>query len=151
MVLASSDVILENNQDQTLANSTVFSLLLSSVSQYWHLGFNRMGRPRLPDNSSNLVVSLLCVRIISAFYNLIYDCDETYNYWEIGHYLIFKNGYVTWEYSPQYALRSYLYIWFYVMPSFIVSFLTSNEKILFYLTRLIISLFGVFCELNFCM
>lgn len=110
-----------------------------------------MGKPRLPENSALIITTLLVVRILSAFYNLIYDCDETYNYWEIGHYLIFKNGYMTWEYSPLYALRSYFYLWCNILPSFIVSFIISNELFLFYMTRLFIVLFGVFCELNFCM
>lgn len=110
-----------------------------------------MGKPRLPENSSLLITILILVRTSSAFYNLIYDCDETYNYWEIGHYLIYKNGYLTWEYSPQFALRSYFYLWTYIWPSFILSFIVSNEVILFYLTRVAIACFGVFCELYFCM
>lgn len=110
-----------------------------------------MGKPRLPENSSLLISLLIFVRVSSAFYNLIYDCDETYNYWEIGHYLIYGNGYITWEYSPLYALRSYFYIWTYIWPSFILSFLVSNEVILFYFTRIAIACFGVFCELYFCM
>lgn len=109
-----------------------------------------MGKPRLPENSAALITLLIVVRISSALYNLIYDCDETYNYWEISHYLIYKNGYVTWEYSPQYALRSYFYLWTYIWPSFILSFLISNEIILFYFTRIAIACLGIFCELYFC-
>ena len=61
----------------------------------------------------------------------ISDCDETFNYWEPLHYLIYGNffflsknlnfcqifffkflgkGFQTWEYDPQYGLRSYFYI-----------------------------------------
>lgn len=110
-----------------------------------------MGKPRLPENSHVLISLLIFVRVSSAFYNVIYDCDETYNYWEIAHYLIYKVGYITWEYSPLYALRSYYYLWTYMIPSFVLSFLVSNEVILFYLTRVIIACFGIFCELYFCM
>lgn len=109
-----------------------------------------MGKPRLPENSTLLISILIIVRISSAFYNLIYDCDETFNYWEISHYLIYKNGYLTWEYSPQFALRSYFYLWTYIWPSFILSFVTSNEAILFYFTRVAIACLGIFCELYFC-
>ena len=40
----------------------------------------------------------------------ISDCDETFNYWEPLHYLIYGKGFQTWEYDPQYGLRSYFYI-----------------------------------------
>eukprot|EP00216_Chloropicon_sp_CCMP2111_P002429 CAMPEP_0198246254 /NCGR_PEP_ID=MMETSP1446-20131203/45651_1 /TAXON_ID=1461542 ORGANISM="Unidentified sp, Strain CCMP2111" /NCGR_SAMPLE_ID=MMETSP1446 /ASSEMBLY_ACC=CAM_ASM_001112 /LENGTH=158 /DNA_ID=CAMNT_0043930565 /DNA_START=127 /DNA_END=599 /DNA_ORIENTATION=+ len=53
---------------------------------------------------------LLAARSVSVAYNLIHDCDETYNYWEPLHYLLYGNGLQTWEYSPKFALRSYLYI-----------------------------------------
>lgn len=57
------------------------------------------------------VLSLFCVvRLLSALTNTISDCDETFNYWEPLHYIIYGNGLQTWEYSPIYALRSYLYL-----------------------------------------
>ncbi|TMW64472.1 hypothetical protein Poli38472_011352 [Pythium oligandrum] len=56
-------------------------------------------------------VSLLLVpRVISSLLNPIADCDETFNYWEPLHYLMYGFGFQTWEYSPLYALRSYLYL-----------------------------------------
>ena len=109
-----------------------------------------MGKARIPKNSSFLVVSLVVVRLISALYNFISDCDETYNYWEVSHYLIYGNGYVTWEYSPIYALRSYFYLWIYSWPPFILSFIVSNETALFYFVRVTIAAFSVFSELYFC-
>ena len=42
-------------------------------------------------------VLLLCARLTSAFYNIITDCDETYNYWEPLHYLMYGFGMQTWE------------------------------------------------------
>ncbi|GLE03127.1 hypothetical protein PINS_up012006 [Pythium insidiosum] len=53
---------------------------------------------------------LLLPRVISAVVNPIADCDETFNYWEPLHYLVYGFGFQTWEYSPVYALRSYLYL-----------------------------------------
>jgi alpha-1,2-mannosyltransferase len=39
------------------------------------------------------------------------DCDEVYNYWEPLHYIIFGNGgFQTWEYSNEFALRTYAYL-----------------------------------------
>lgn len=56
-------------------------------------------------------LSLLVIpRVVSALINPIADCDETFNYWEPLHYLLHGFGLQTWEYSPAYALRSYLYL-----------------------------------------
>src|SRR5947207_10242180 len=33
-----------------------------------------------------------------------------FNYWEPTHYLVHSSGFQTWEYSPLYAIRSWLYI-----------------------------------------
>ncbi|KAJ7546232.1 hypothetical protein O6H91_08G031300 [Diphasiastrum complanatum] len=55
-------------------------------------------------------VALMIARYFSATSNLIHDCDEVFNYWEPLHYLLYKSGFQTWEYSSQYALRSYLYL-----------------------------------------
>ncbi|KAJ2489594.1 hypothetical protein IWW37_003874 [Coemansia sp. RSA 2050] len=38
------------------------------------------------------------------------DCDEVFNYWEPLHFLHFGWGKQTWEYAPQFALRSYGYL-----------------------------------------
>ncbi|EKD18667.1 Alg9-like mannosyltransferase [Drepanopeziza brunnea f. sp. 'multigermtubi' MB_m1] len=48
--------------------------------------------------------------IIAALYAPIQDCDETFNYWEPTHFLSHGYGLQTWEYSPDYAIRSWLYI-----------------------------------------
>lgn len=48
--------------------------------------------------------------LISAVFAPIQDCDETFNYWEPTHYLSHGYGMQTWEYSPEYAIRSWVYI-----------------------------------------
>ncbi|PHH64413.1 hypothetical protein CDD81_4634 [Ophiocordyceps australis] len=48
--------------------------------------------------------------IVAALFAPIQDCDETFNYWEPSHYLSHGYGLQTWEYSPDYAIRSWLYI-----------------------------------------
>jgi len=56
---------------------------------------------------------LLPLRLLSAASAPITDCDETFNYWEPLRYVSYQGaggGMQTWEYSPVYALRSYLYI-----------------------------------------
>jgi hypothetical protein len=48
--------------------------------------------------------------LLAALYAPIQDCDETFNYWEPTHYLSHHYGLETWEYSPEFAIRSWLYI-----------------------------------------
>ncbi|RLN49260.1 hypothetical protein BBJ28_00026990, partial [Nothophytophthora sp. Chile5] len=43
---------------------------------------------------------LLLLRVASALVNPIADCDETFNYWEPLHFLLYGFGFQTWEYSP---------------------------------------------------
>lgn len=50
------------------------------------------------------------VRVLSAGTTCVGDCDETFNYWEPLHYMLYGFGFQTWEYAPQYALRSYSYL-----------------------------------------
>jgi hypothetical protein len=57
-----------------------------------------------------LLIFLLLVRISSVFLPIIDDCDEVYGYWEPLHYLVFRYGSQTWEYSPKYAIRSYSFL-----------------------------------------
>jgi hypothetical protein len=33
-----------------------------------------------------------------------------YNYWEPLHFLLYGKGFQTWEYAPEYAIRSYAYV-----------------------------------------
>ncbi len=79
-------------------------------------------RPKRSTNSFNRPATSFAVKPIRAFYvfllaNIlaasyapIQDCDETFNYWEPTHYLSHGYGLQTWEYSPEYAIRSWLYI-----------------------------------------
>ncbi|CAH8869653.1 unnamed protein product [Trichobilharzia szidati] len=64
----------------------------------------------------------LAATLFSAIFNILNDCDETYNYWEPLHFISTwgdGGGFQTWEYSPSFALRSYLYLWLFGWPSFL--------------------------------
>lgn len=52
----------------------------------------------------------LAAGFVSALFAPIQDCDETFNYWEPTHYISHGYGLQTWEYSPDYAIRSWLYV-----------------------------------------
>ena len=61
-----------------------------------------------------LLVGLnISIRIYSALYMIIADCDETFNYWEPLNLLFRRFGKQTWEYSPEFALRDYVYLFIY--------------------------------------
>lgn len=58
------------------------------------------------------------------------------------HFMMYGKGMQTWEYSPQYALRSYSYILVHVLPALIYEKLLSpNRLLVFYFVR---------CMLGFC-
>ena len=59
--------------------------------------------------SSIYIVILILSRILSALFIPISDCDETFNYFEPLHYMLYNTGLQTWEYNPNYGLRSYIY------------------------------------------
>lgn len=50
------------------------------------------------------------VNLLAAFYAPIQDCDEVFNYWEPTHYLNHHYGLQTWEYAPEFSIRSWLYV-----------------------------------------
>jgi alpha-1,2-mannosyltransferase len=57
---------------------------------------------------------ILVVRVLGSLLTPIPDCDEVFNYWEPIHFLVYGKGQQTWEYSPEYALRS-IYIYYYIL------------------------------------
>lgn len=97
-----------------------------------------------------LFICLLMVRICSAIMRGISDCDETFNYWEPIHYLLYGKGFQTWEYSPVYAIRSYAYLWFYALPFKAFSqYLQDNKYLVFYFIRCLLAIFSTLCEVYF--
>ncbi|CAB3366704.1 Hypothetical predicted protein [Cloeon dipterum] len=88
---------------------------------------------------------LISARICAAIWSNISDCDETFNYWEPMHYMMYGKGMQTWEYSPEYALRSYSYILFHVLPALIYEkIFNPNRMLVFYFVR---CLLGFSCAL----
>lgn len=65
-----------------------------------------------------LVLLNVGIRLYCAFNMIISDCDETFNYWEPLNLLVRGFGKQTWEYSPEYAIRSYAYL----LPYYIVNY-----------------------------
>ncbi|EXJ86677.1 alpha-1,2-mannosyltransferase [Capronia epimyces CBS 606.96] len=74
--------------------------------------------------------------LLAALYAPIQDCDETFNYWEPLHYLTHGYGLQTWEYSPEYGIRSWAYIALHALPAKIVSLLGQSKTFEFYALRI---------------
>ncbi|KAG7891687.1 hypothetical protein KL936_001630 [Ogataea polymorpha] len=101
------------------------------------------------------VLILLCSRTLEAFYGIISDCDEVFNYWEPLNLLTRLFGKQTWEYSPEYAIRSYAYLLSFTIfnkPLRIIAALVPSVQIppylQFYLVRLAIALSTASAEIH---
>ncbi|KAK4153008.1 Alg9-like mannosyltransferase family-domain-containing protein [Chaetomidium leptoderma] len=83
----------------------------------------------------------LAANVTAALFAPIQDCDETFNYWEPTHYLSHGYGLQTWEYSPDYAIRSWLYIAVHALGANIRRLLPHSSKVAeFYFLRYLLAL-----------
>ncbi|KAL7946125.1 glycosyltransferase family 22 protein [Trichoderma barbatum] len=85
--------------------------------------------------------------MIAALFAPIQDCDETFNYWEPAHYLSHGYGLQTWEYSPDYAIRSWLYIALHAIVGNVRRILPQSTKVAeFYFIRYGLALVCAICQ-----
>jgi alpha-1,2-mannosyltransferase len=76
---------------------------------------------------------------LAALFAPIQDCDETFNYWEPLHYLNHGYGLQTWEYSPEYSIRSWAYIGLHAVPAKLASLLGGSKIFEFYALRTLLA------------
>jgi len=69
--------------------------------------------------------------------NLINDCDETFNYYEPLHHWLYGYGLQTWEYSPEFSIRSYAYIILHGLFAWPASQVYPLKVHTFYLVRIV--------------
>ena len=100
----------------------------------------------IPLNVAFYVLTLS--HILAAAYAPIQDCDEVFNYWEPLHYLTHGYGLQTWEYSPEHALRSWLYIVIHAIPTKTLSVFSRSKTFEFYLVRIMLALVSAMAETN---
>ncbi|XP_018023056.1 alpha-1,2-mannosyltransferase ALG9 [Hyalella azteca] len=94
--------------------------------------------------------ALLSARLCAAVWGIITDCDETFNYWEPMHFVLYGKGMQTWEYAPQYALRSYFYLLLHAAPAWLYdAIVTSNRVLVFFFVRCLLAMLSSACELYF--
>ncbi|KKK26249.1 hypothetical protein ARAM_007392 [Aspergillus rambellii] len=82
---------------------------------------------------------------IAAFLAPIQDCDEVFNFWEPTHYLDYGYGLQTWEYSPVYSIRSWLYISLHSIVGKVAS-LAFDKSAGFYIIRLFLAIVCAACQ-----
>ncbi|PSN64318.1 hypothetical protein BS50DRAFT_602058 [Corynespora cassiicola Philippines] len=85
--------------------------------------------------------------VAAAVFSPIQDCDEVFNYWEPTHYLNHGYGLQTWEYSPEYAIRSWAYTGIHAVIIRIGSLLPFEGKVAeFYFLRIVLAFVCATCE-----
>ncbi|KAK1241352.1 hypothetical protein MKX08_001326 [Trichoderma sp. CBMAI-0020] len=85
--------------------------------------------------------------LIAALFSPIQDCDETFNYWEPAHYLSHGYGLQTWEYSPDYAIRSWLYVALHAVVGNVRRILPQSTKVSeFYFVRYCLAFVCAICQ-----
>ncbi|KAG0649148.1 Dol-P-Man:Man(8) c(2)-PP-Dol alpha-1 [Hyphodiscus hymeniophilus] len=89
----------------------------------------------------------LGANILAAIYAPIQDCDETFNYWEPTHYISHGYGLQTWEYSPEYAIRSWTYLAFHALLGSFRRLLPFSTKVgEFYFIRYVLAFVCALCQ-----
>jgi alpha-1,2-mannosyltransferase len=84
---------------------------------------------------------------VAAAFAPIQDCDETFNYWEPTHYISHGYGLQTWEYSPDHAIRSWLYIGLHAVAGNIRRLLPRSTKTAeFYFVRYALAFACALCQ-----
>ena len=73
------------------------------------------------------------------------------DYWEQTHYLLHGTGLQTWEYSPEYAIRSYFYCAAHALVAGAAGLLAGRENkvVVFYCVRCALGAMSAYCEANF--
>ena len=87
--------------------------------------------------------------MLAALYAPISDCDETFNYWEPTHYLSHGYGLQTWEYSPEFAIRSWTYIGIHAIIGRLGYLFTFSKVLEFYCIRMALALACAYCQSKF--
>ena len=91
----------------------------------------------------------LSINTLAALYAPIQDCDEVFNFWDPTHYLNRGFGLQTWEYSPEFSIRSWTYVVLHAIPGKIGSFFSSKPSFEFYFIRAFLGIVCTLCETRF--
>ena len=138
----------------TQASSEKVDKAMKAATDKLKLQKNPSPRPKPPPPAQTLIepiwvfYSFLAVNVVAALYAPIQDCDEVFNYWEPTNYLNRRFGLQTWEYSPEFAIRSWLYIVIHAIPGKLGSLFSSKSSFEFYFIRVMLGFVCALCELR---
>lgn len=97
-----------------------------------------------------LLAIFLAINLYASSVNHIDDTDETYGYWEVLHYLMYGHGTQTWEYAPQYAIRTYAFIApFWMWGHFLRNIFNLVKIDVFYSVRILLGALTAYSEASF--
>ncbi|KAJ5945032.1 hypothetical protein N7516_005200 [Penicillium verrucosum] len=88
----------------------------------------------------------LVTNTLAAIFSPIQDCDEVFNFLEPAHYLQHGYGLQTWEYSPVYSIRSWLYVSLHAAVGKIGSLVVHTKAAEFYTIRLSLAFMCAACQ-----
>lgn len=99
-------------------------------------------------NTRIVFLWLLSSHLLAASQSPVQDCDEVFNFWEPTHYLNHGYGLQTWELSPEYAIRSWLYTALHALPINLASCtpFVMSKTAEFYFLRGLLAVFCAYCE-----
>lgn len=92
-----------------ISKKSIFIFHTQNTETYFFFGFFRSEKvavaklSELKPGADVAFKVLLSARFCAAIWSHIADCDETFNYWEPLHYLVYGHGLQTWEYSPEFG------------------------------------------------
>jgi alpha-1,2-mannosyltransferase len=86
---------------------------------------------------------VIALAALAASFSPILDCDETFNYWEPLHYLLYGNGLKPWEYSEKYALRPYALLYLLLVPARLMRLFGIRKWAVFKICKFVLA----FCNL----
>ena len=110
-----------------------------------HQAKNSSNPPHSSSHNKLVFTIFFISNLLAALYTPIQDCDEVFNYWEPTHYLNHRYGLQTWEYAPEFSVRSWLYIVIHAVIGKFGSFLSPKKAFEFYFVRIVL---GLVCALT---
>lgn len=148
MALPQEDSVLKAARDQTSTPSDIIGAEAKPPSKTAKIYKKPKQKPPMepPVPTIAIFYGFLLVNTLAAAFAPIQDCDEVFNYWEPTHYLNHGSGLQTWEYSPEFSIRSWLYIVIHAIIGKFGSLLSTRSTAEFYAVRMALGAICALCE-----
>lgn len=73
-----------------------------------------------------------------SMYVMLTDTDETYGYFEPLHFFLYGKGMMTWEYSPEFAIRTYAFVLPFIPMSRLLTIMGCDKITIFFSIKLVL-------------